>query len=67
MKTVKYSPAPNKKPQLSEVQEARLASLSDEDIDYSDIEELDDEFWEKGEIVSPNLTQSTTLKARSRL
>jgi len=65
MKTVKYTPEPNQKPQLSEAQEARLASLSDEDIDYSDIEELNDEFWEKAEIVSPDLTQSITLKVRS--
>jgi len=34
MKTVKYTPEPNQKPQLSEAQEARLASFSDEDIDY---------------------------------
>ena len=65
MKTIKYTPEPNKKPQLSEAQEARLASLSDEDIDYSDIEELNDEFWEKAEIVSPDLTQPITLRARS--
>jgi hypothetical protein len=65
MKTIKYTPAPNKKPQLSEAQEARLASLSDEDIDYSDIEELDDEFWEKAEIVSLDVTQSTLLRVRS--
>ena len=65
MKTIKYTPEPNKKPQLSEVQEARLASLSDEDIDYSDIEELDDEFWEKAVIVSLDSTQSTILRVRS--
>jgi len=65
MKTIKYTPTPNKTPQLSEAQEARLASLSDEDIDYSDIEELNDEFWEKAEIVSPDLTQPITLRARS--
>jgi hypothetical protein len=33
----------------------------DEQIDYSDIEELDDEFWEKAEIVSPDFTQPITL------
>jgi hypothetical protein len=61
MKTVKYTPDPNQKPQLSQAEEARLASLSDEEIDYSDIEELDDEFWEKAEIVSPDLTQPITF------
>ncbi len=62
MKIIKYTPSENKKPQLSEAQEARLASLSDEDIDYSDIEELNDEFWEKAQIVSLKLTQPITLK-----
>lgn len=52
MKTIKYTPDPHQKPQLSEAEEARLASLSDEEIDYSDIEELDDEFWEKAARVS---------------
>ena len=64
MKTVKYTPDPNQKPQLSQAEEARLASLSDEEIDYSDIEELDDEFWEKAEIVSPDLTQPITLRVK---
>ncbi|MGK7932796.1 MAG: hypothetical protein AB4041_15375 [Microcystaceae cyanobacterium] len=52
MKTINYTPDPNQKPRLSETEDARLAHLSDEEIDYSDIEELDDEFWEKAEIVS---------------
>ena len=33
---VNYTPDPKKKPQLTEEQEARLAALSDEDIDYSE-------------------------------
>jgi uncharacterized protein (DUF4415 family) len=64
MKIVKYTPEPNQKPQLSKAEEARLASLSDEEIDYSDIEELDDEFWEKAKIVSPDLTQPITLRVK---
>jgi hypothetical protein len=64
MKTVKYTPDPNQKPQLSQAEEARLASLSDEEIDYSDIEELDDEFWEKAEIVSPEITQPIALRVK---
>ena len=41
MKTVKFTPDPHQKPQLSDHEEAALASLSDEEIDYSDIEELE--------------------------
>ena len=55
MKIVKYTPDAHDKPQLSDVEDAKLASLSDEEIDYSDIEELDDEFWEKAEVVSNQL------------
>ena len=49
--------------QLSDIEEARLARLSDEEIDYSDIEELDDEFWQNAETVSLALTQPITLRA----
>ena len=63
MKTVKFTPDPNQIPQLSDIEEARLARLSDEEIDYSDIEELDDEFWQNAETVSPDLTQPITLRA----
>lgn len=64
MKTINYSPDPHQKPQLSEAEEARLASLSDEEIDYSDIEALDDDFWEQAEMVSPDLTQPITLRVK---
>ena len=63
MKTVKFTPDPYQIPQLSDIEEARLARLSDEEIDYSDIEELDDEFWQNAEIVSLDLTQPITLRA----
>ena len=64
MKTVKYTPDPNKKPQLTEEQEAKLASLADEEIDYSDIPELDDEFWQNTQVVTPDLTQPVTLRVK---
>jgi hypothetical protein len=67
MKTIKYTPDPNQKPQLSEAEEARLGSLLDNEIDYSDIEALDDEFWEKTEIVSPDLTQPITLRSNHHI
>jgi hypothetical protein len=63
MKTVKFTPDPHQIPQLTDIEEARLARLSDEEIDYSDIEELDDEFWQNAEIVSPDLIQPITLRA----
>ena len=55
MTTVNYTPDPKKKPQLTEEQEAKLAMLSDEDIDYSDIEELDDDFWNNATPVTNDL------------
>ena len=57
MTTVKYTPNPQKKPQLTEEQEAKLAVLSDEDIDYSDIEELDDDFWNNAKPVTKEKKQ----------
>ena len=54
MKTVNFTPDPHRKTQLSDVEEARLASLSDQEIDYSEIEELDDDFWQNAEIVFPD-------------
>jgi hypothetical protein len=42
MKIVKIPPDPHQKPKLSDIEEATLASRSDEEIDYSDIQKLDD-------------------------
>jgi hypothetical protein len=53
MKTVKFTPDPHQKPKLSDIEEATLASRSDEEIDYSDIQKLDDRFWENAEVVFP--------------
>ena len=65
MNLVNYTPDPNQKPQLTSEQEAKLAALSDKDIDYSDVPELDDNFWKNAQIVSPELTQFITLKIKS--
>lgn len=64
MKIVEYIADPAHQPQLSLEEESRLANLSDEDIDYSDIAELDEAFWAKAEIVSPDLTQPVTLRVK---
>ncbi|ELS00936.1 hypothetical protein Xen7305DRAFT_00006370 [Xenococcus sp. PCC 7305] len=64
MTTVSYTPDPKKKPQLTEEQERKLAELKDEDIDYSDIPELDDDFWKNAQPVMPDLTQPVTLRVK---
>ena len=35
----------------------RIAAVKDEDIDFSDIPELDESFWREAELVEPNLTE----------
>ncbi|MDJ0658944.1 MAG: hypothetical protein QNJ42_05575 [Crocosphaera sp.] len=57
MKTVKYTPDPQKKVRLTKEQLNRLEKLSDEKIDYSDIPELDDDFWENAKIVPSHQTK----------
>ena len=39
-----------------------IAAISDEEIDFSDIPELDDEFWEKAEMVLPENKERITLR-----
>jgi hypothetical protein len=58
MTTVKYTPNPHKKPQLTKEQEDKLMALSDEDLDYSDIPELDEDFWQKAESIQSHLSNS---------
>ncbi len=42
----------------------RLAAISDEDIDFSEIPELDDEFWQNAKLVEPDRTQLVTLRIK---
>ena len=65
MKTVNYTTDPKNQPQLTAEQEAKLAAMSDEDIDYSDIEELDDDFWDHAQPVTNDLTQHVPLKVKA--
>ncbi|MCY7331117.1 MAG: BrnA antitoxin family protein [Pseudanabaena sp. CAN_BIN31] len=67
MKIVEYIADPIHKPQLSQAEESYLANLADEDIDYSDTEELDEQFWSKAEIVSPDLTTPVTLRVKQSI
>lgn len=41
-----------------------VAKLSDADIDFSDITELDDAFWARAQLVEPDRTQSVTLRVK---
>ena len=41
-----------------------IAALDDKDIDFSDIPELDREFWNNAELVDRDKTQQVTLRIR---
>ncbi len=41
-----------------------IAALDDKDIDFSDIPELDREFWKNAELVEPDKTQQVTLRIK---
>jgi len=40
----------------------RIDSMKDKDIDYSDIEELDGEFWAKAKLVVPQPKVKVTIR-----
>ncbi len=40
----------------------KLLALRDEDIDYSDIPELDDDFWAKAKVVMPKAKEQISIK-----
>ena len=42
----------------------QLAAVRDEDIDFSDILELGEEFWEQAELVKPDRTEQVTLRVK---
>lgn len=41
---------------------AQLAGINDEQIDYSDISELDDDFWSNAKIVLPETKKNVSLR-----
>ena len=41
-----------------------IEAMKDEDIDYSDIPELDESFWANAELVEPDTTQHVTLRIK---
>ncbi len=42
----------------------QIATVKHEDIDFSDIPELDEEFWERAVIVEPDLTDQITMRVK---
>ena len=46
---------------------ARIDSIRDEDIDYSDIQSTDDDFWDKAELVMPRPKKAISLRVDQEL
>ena len=42
----------------------QIAATKDEDIDFSDIPELDDNFWRQAHLVEPDLTEQVTMRIK---
>jgi uncharacterized protein (DUF4415 family) len=52
------------KPYDKSMTATEIAATSHQDIDFSDIPELDDAFWENARLVEPDRTQSITLRIK---
>ena len=42
----------------------QIAVVKDESIDFSDIAELDEEFWKRAEFIEPDRTDQITLRVK---
>ena len=42
----------------------QIAAVKDEDIDFSDIPELDEAFWREAELVEPDHTEQITMRVK---
>ena len=42
----------------------QIAAAKDQDIDFSDIPELDDDFWRNAELIEPDRTEQITLRVK---
>jgi len=49
---------------ITEKRLKELASRPDEQIDYSEIPPLDDDFWKNARLVEPDKTQQITLRVK---
>lgn len=62
MAKVKRKIDPSNPPRFSQEELARIDSLDEEDIDYSDIPPLDDAFFQAAEMVRPSPKQQVTIR-----
>ena len=42
----------------------QIAAVKDESIDFSDIPELDEGFWDRAELVEPDRTDQITIRVK---
>lgn len=42
----------------------QIEALEDKNIDFSDIPELDKTFWQRAELIEPDLTEQITLRVK---
>ena len=42
----------------------QIAAVKDESIDFSDIPELDEEFWDRAEVVKPDRPDQITMRVK---
>ena len=64
MKTVKYTLNPENPPRLTDEEKARYDAIKDEDIDYSDIPELGDEFFRDAQLAGQFKKSKTRITMR---
>lgn len=62
MGTVRVRVDPGDPPRMTAEERARLEAMSDDDIDYSDIPELDDDFWRNAKRVDPTRKATVELE-----
>ena len=43
---------------------AQIAATKDENIDFSEIPELDETFWRQAELIEPDLTEQVTIRVK---
>ena len=43
---------------------AQIAAVKDENIDFSDIPELDETFWKQAKLIKPDHTEQITLRVK---
>ena len=58
---VKHTLDPKNPPKMGKAERARFGAIRDEDIDYSDIPELDADFWATAKIEKPAQKPSVTI------